>query len=87
MRKGFSEWLTNTDLRTARQKYQKAFAAEFLCPIKSLIGFLEEDFSESAIEDAANYFEVSEWTVSSLLANNHFISHHLMNDIPYPMGC
>jgi hypothetical protein len=31
-------WLANTDLRTSRQKYQRAFAAEFLCPLKSLQG-------------------------------------------------
>ena len=67
------EWLTSTDLSTSRQKYQRAFAAEFLCPIAALQEFLEDDFSESAIEDATEYFQVSETTIKSLLVNNHLI--------------
>ncbi|OQX17060.1 MAG: hypothetical protein BWK80_39755, partial [Desulfobacteraceae bacterium IS3] len=50
------QWLTSTDLRTSRQKYQKAFAAEFLCPIAALQGFLQNDYSEDAVEDAAQHF-------------------------------
>jgi len=67
-------WLVTADLSTARQKFQRAFAAEFLCPIRSLIGFLDDDFSESAIEDAASHFSVSERTVESLLMNNGYFS-------------
>ncbi len=67
-------WLVTADLSTARQKFQRAFAAEFLCPIRSLIGFLDDDFSESAIEDAASHFSVSERTVESLLLNNGYFS-------------
>ena len=67
------EWLTSTDLSTSRQKYQRAFAAEFLCPIAALQEYLEDDFSESAIEDATEHFQVSETTVKSLLVNNHLI--------------
>jgi hypothetical protein len=52
-------WLANTDLRTSRQKYQRAFAAEFLCPLSSLCAYLENDYSESAIEDASEHFKVS----------------------------
>ena len=66
-------WLASTDLATSRQKFQRAFAAEFLCPISSLIGFLGGNFTEPAIEDAASYFGVSEQTVESLLANNGYI--------------
>ncbi|WP_194727359.1 ImmA/IrrE family metallo-endopeptidase [Noviherbaspirillum malthae] len=68
-----NEWLTSTDLRTSRQKYQRAFAAEFLCPIHDLQNFLEDDYSETAIEDAAQHFEVSTETVTALLANNNLI--------------
>jgi len=67
-------WLTSTDLGTARQKYQRAFAAEFLCPIDGLRDYLQDDFTESALEDAAYNFEVSPETVRSLLANNGLIS-------------
>ena len=68
-----SNWLASTDLATSRQKFQRAFAAEFLCPIKSLDRFLSGDFSEPAIEEAATEFHVSEKTVESLLANNGYI--------------
>jgi Zn-dependent peptidase ImmA (M78 family) len=80
------EWLTCTDLSTSRQKYQRAFAAEFLCPIAALQEFLQDDFSESAIEDATEYFQVSETTVKSLLVNNHLIPFALTDydDIRLP---
>lgn len=67
-------WLANTDLRTSRQKYQRAFAAEFLCPLSSLQAYLENDYSESAIEDASEYFKVSLQTIESILINNGLIS-------------
>ncbi len=72
-------WLASTDLRTSRQKYQRAFAAEFLCPIEALKEYLRNDFSESACEDAAEHFEVSSQTIASLLVNNNVISpaYHL----------
>lgn len=64
-----SAWLTSTDLRTSRQRYQRAFAAEFLCPFSSLQAYLDHDYSESALEDAAEYFQVSSQTVESVLTN------------------
>jgi hypothetical protein len=67
------KWLTSTDLSTSRQKFQRAFAAEFLCPIEPLKDFLQNDYSESAIEDAAEHFDVSQTTVNSLLKNNGVI--------------
>ncbi len=83
---GSNQWLTNTDLSTSRQKYQRAFAAEFLCPINGLINFLESDFSNEAIEDAAEHFDVSEQTISSLLANNNYIEYQSINESPYHIG-
>lgn len=82
-------WLTSTDLSTSRQKYQRAFAAEFLCPITALRDFLREDFSEGAIEDAADHFQVSQATVNSLLLNNglmppSFIGDYADAGFPYP---
>ncbi|AFY61652.1 ImmA/IrrE family metallo-endopeptidase [Synechococcus sp. PCC 6312] len=81
-------WLVNTDLRTSRQKYQRAFAAEFLCPLSSLQAYLDNDYSESAIEDAAEYFQVSSQTVESILTNNGLISSpqsdsYLEASLPY----
>jgi hypothetical protein len=83
---GSNQWLTNTDLGTSRQRFQRAFAAEFLCPINGLVNFLESDFSEEAIEDAAEHFNVSDQTITSLLANNHYIENQSINESPYHIG-
>ncbi len=85
------QWLTSTDLSTARQKYQRAFAAEFLCPIEDLQDFLGNDYSEDAIEDAAEHFQVSQTTVNSLLKNNGLIFSPYTNyypeaGLPYKLG-
>lgn len=81
-------WLANTDLRTSRQKYQRAFAAEFLCPLSSLQAYLGNDYSESAREDAADHFKVSSQTVESMLINNGLISFsqssgYIETSLPY----
>lgn len=81
-----ARWLVSTDLSTFRQKYQRAFAAEFLCPIDSLTSFLDGDFSSYAIEEAATEFDVSEQTITSLLLNNGYIHHHWTDSLPYRMA-
>lgn len=84
---GSAQWLASTDLTTARQKYQRAFAAEFLCPLQSLVGLLEDDFSESALEEAANHFDVSGQTVESLLVNNGYLSSpYYGSNMPYTLA-
>lgn len=70
-----SSWLTNTDSSTSRQKYQRAFAAEFLCPQKNLQEYMNGDYSESVIEDASDHFQVSERTIETVLANNKLIPY------------
>ncbi len=81
---GSAEWLASTDLATARQKFQRAFAAEFLCPVDALVSFLGGDFSEPAIEDAAQHFEVSEETVEWVLKNNgHLAIVYDEQPVPY----
>lgn len=85
------QWLASTDLATSRQKYQRAFAAEFLCPITALQEFLQDDYSESAIEDAAQHFQVSQTTVDSLLSNNGLLPSSSRFDygearLPYQLG-
>ncbi len=79
-----SSWRISTDAFTARQKRQRAFAAEFLCPIDALIGYLDEDFSDDAILDAASYFDVSEQTIRSLLASNGYLSRY--ESLAYPLA-
>lgn len=68
-----NEWLVTSDYSSYRQKVQKAFAAEFLCPIDSLCDFLRKDFSVEKQEEASAHFNVSLQTVNSLLVNNHII--------------
>ncbi|MDB9526834.1 hypothetical protein PN498_12615 [Oscillatoria sp. CS-180] len=80
-------WLASTDLRTSRQKYQRAFAAEFLCPLDGLLDYLDGDYSETALEDAAEYFSVSQQTVELILANNSLMAtpqpNHCEDSLPY----
>lgn len=66
-------WLVSSSLGTFRQKYQRAFAAELLCPIEGAREFMQDDYSESSVEDAAEHFGVSTTTVTNLLASNHLI--------------
>jgi hypothetical protein len=63
-------WLPATDTKTARQKLQRAFAAEFLCPITTLQEYFKGEPSDEAIEEAGEYFGVSSVAVRSHLANN-----------------
>ena len=67
------EWLVASDYKTARQKTQRAFAAEFLCPIEALDDFLGGDFTETKREKAADYFKVSGQAIEYLLLNNGMI--------------
>ncbi len=59
-----------TGSHTYRQQLQRAFAAELLCPYDALEAFLAGDYSEPARDDAAQYFKVSERTVTTLLVNH-----------------
>jgi hypothetical protein len=62
--------LLQTGARTARQKAQRAFAIEFLEPIDALREFVDGDFSDESVENAANYFGVRSDAVQRHLENN-----------------
>ena len=80
-------WLVSADLATERQKFQRAFAAEFLCPINALVNYIGDDFSETALEDAATHFSVSEKTVDSLLMNNGYLPRNTQDSgMPYTLA-
>jgi len=66
-------WLPISDTKTARQKQQRAFAVEFLCPFEDLMATLAGDFSSEAMEDAAAYFDLSPLAIESHLANHGVI--------------
>lgn len=61
--------LPATSTHSFRQKYQRAFAAQLLCPFDHLMEMLDEDLSEESQKDAAEHFGVSELTVRSSLVN------------------
>ncbi|MBF0284322.1 MAG: hypothetical protein HQL51_07670 [Magnetococcales bacterium] len=63
-------WLPAAETRTARQQFQRAFAAEFLCPIEALRDLLGDDLSEERLEESRDHFIVSPLMVRSHLANH-----------------
>lgn len=63
-----------TDAGTSRQKFQRAFAQELLCPIESLMKYLDKDApSEDDIENAADHFRVSPLLVRTTLVNHRVL--------------
>ncbi|WP_372500802.1 hypothetical protein P7L66_01230 (plasmid) [Tistrella mobilis] len=59
---------------TARQKFQRAFAATLLCPIEGLDAFLDgQEPTDSDIAAAARHFHVNERTVRTVLVNKHLM--------------
>lgn len=66
-------FLPVTDIKTARQKFQRAFAQEFLCPADELKLFVADDFGEEKLDDAAHYFNVSTRLIETTLVNKGLI--------------
>jgi hypothetical protein len=62
-------WFLSSDIPTERQKIQRAFAAEFLCPAEGALEQLNGDYSEPALEQVAQRFGVSTEIVENLIAN------------------
>jgi hypothetical protein len=65
---------------TSRQKFQRSFAQELLCPFDALMEQLgdpspENRPEEEGIENAAQYFKVSPRVIESTLANHGIIPH------------
>lgn len=62
--------LIATDTRTARQKFQRAFAQELLCPADSVVDYLgTKTPTQNEIENAANHFRVSPLTVNYIFTD------------------
>ncbi|WP_290794275.1 hypothetical protein [Halomonas sp.] len=70
-----------TAQNTYRQKLQRAFAAELLCPIEALSELLAGDFSDDAIQGAADTFGVSPMTVTVQLLNNRVMQSDELNGL------
>ena len=65
---------------TYRQKLQRAFASELLCPFEMLEEKLGGDYSIDSRDDAADYFNVSERTVSTILVNHKKLDRDFLVD-------
>lgn len=72
--------LPATRAYTFRQQAQRSFAAEFLSPLEAVQDFLQDDFSQEHIEDAARHFMVSSQTIQTLLVNNGLLERDILSD-------
>jgi len=72
--------LPATQSYTYRQKLQRAFAAELLCPVDALEAKLGGDYSPEAIDDAAEHFTVSALTVRAHLVNHNRLPRDDLED-------
>ena len=66
----YDRWLPETDSKSTRQRLQRAFAGELLCPISGIKEQLQDDFSDDSIDEAARVFKVSPLTVRTQLVNH-----------------
>jgi len=68
-------WLPCTNTSTVQQKFQRAFAQEFLCPYQDLINWMDtESPDEDLMEAAAEHFEVSLLLINTVMVNRGHIS-------------
>lgn len=73
--------LPATDSRTSRQKFQRAFAQELLCPFETLREFLDDKApSSDDVHDAADYFDVSPLMIQTMLVNKRVLSRESLDD-------
>lgn len=64
-----------------RQKMQRAFAAEFLCPFQAIKTMVGDNPSEEEQTEVAKHFKVSEMTVRAQLVNNNLLPTENAPDI------
>ena len=77
---GAEPLLPATQSSTYRQKVQRAFAAELLCPFEAVDAFLGDDLTDEHCDDAATHFKVSPLTIRTLLVNNGRIERDTVTD-------
>jgi hypothetical protein len=73
--------LPATGVYTQRQKFQRAFAQEFLCPFMALREFLGEGRpDDESIEEAASHFQVSPLLIRSTLVNKGILERETLSE-------
>lgn len=70
-----------TRSHTYRQKMQRAFAAELLSPLAAVKDMLDEDYSMENQQDVAHYFQVSDLTIRTMLANNDLVDRSELGEL------
>ena len=71
-----------TDARTARQKFQRAFAQEFLCPFEELRTFFGTvEPADEVIEEAAEHFQVSPLLIKTTLVSRGLLTRDTLPDL------
>jgi len=60
--------------KTARQKFQRAFAQSLLCPFEDLMNYVNtQEPNEEDVSAAARHFHVAERVIQTILVNKHVI--------------
>lgn len=73
--------LPATDSKTSRQKFQRAFAQEFLCPFSELQEYFNYEIpSSDDVHDAADYFDVSPLMIQTTLVNKRVLDREYLED-------
>jgi len=83
---GDAIWSSNEQMgplaasKTARQKFQRAFAQSLLCPFEDLLSYINTvEPSEADFTAAARYFHVSERVVKTLLVNKSIVARERLS--------
>lgn len=71
-----------TEAGTARQKFQRAFAQELLCPFEALKDVLGSDSpSDDDLDNAAQHFQVSPLLIRTTLVNRNILPRDILDSI------
>ena len=71
--------LPATATKTARQKFQRAFAQQLLCPVDDLKGLVATNQpTDDQIEEAATEFDVSPLLIKTTLVNQGLLERQAL---------
>lgn len=71
-----------TNAKTARQKFQRAFAQSLLCPFSDLSVYMDTNYpADDDVAAAARHFHVAERVIQSVLVNKHVIDRKQFDEM------